>query len=128
MTLDYVLVHGTTQSSSGWDRLVDVLETAGHRAHLLDLPCDRPAFSATDYAAVGVRQTRGQLDEAHVVVGHSGAGVLLPEIGWALGASQLIWVAAVVPDMPGGASLRDDIAAAGPAMFNEEWLELREPP
>lgn len=123
-----VLVHGTTQSPCGWQRLVEALHARGHRAHLVDLPCDQPDLAGSDYAAVAQRQTGGQLSGSPVVVGHSGAGVVLPEIGAALGARHLVWLAAAVPDFEGGTSLRDAITSAGPSMFNDEWLTLREPP
>jgi pimeloyl-ACP methyl ester carboxylesterase len=74
--MDYVLVHGTTQSPRGWLRLTTHLESRGHRVAAVDLPTDRPEFGAADYAAIVREQVQGTVT-APVVVAHSGSGALL---------------------------------------------------
>ena len=53
---------------------------------------------------------------------HSGAGVLLPAIARAVSAATAVWLAAYVPDLPGGTSMLDDIKAQRDAMFHPDWL------
>lgn len=116
--MDFVLVHGTTQSPSGWDRVVDGLTARGHRAFAVDLPDDEPECVADDYA----RMVADQVDVSDpVVVAHSGGGLVLPAVGRRLGARHLVWLAAVVPDFAGGRSLLEQIAAERDTMFGPEW-------
>ncbi|MEU3767352.1 alpha/beta hydrolase [Amycolatopsis keratiniphila] len=112
--MDFVLVHGTTQSPAGWDRVAKLLTAAGHRAIAVDLltPRDLPVEGYAQHA-------RDQYDgERPVVVAHSGSGVLLPAIAEALDARALVWVAAYIPDFAGGRSLRDE----APAVLEPDWI------
>ncbi|MCP2260108.1 Alpha/beta hydrolase family protein [Streptoalloteichus tenebrarius] len=119
--MDFVLVHGTTQAPSGWDRLVAALSERGHHAHCLDLaevPADAPATAYARHA------TRWWADRARapVVVAHSGSGALLPALAQALDASHQVWLAAYVPDFDGGACLLEDVGGDPAATVNQEWL------
>lgn len=118
--MDFVLVHGTTQAPSGWDRLGHLLVNAGHRVQAVDMPVDQPDLLADDYARIAAEQVSA---DAPVVVGHSGAGLILPALGTRLGAGALVWLAAVVPDFSGGRSLAQQIEAERDAMFQSEWPE-----
>ncbi|EMD24005.1 alpha/beta fold hydrolase [Amycolatopsis azurea] len=112
--MDFVLVHGTTQSPAGWDRVAKLLRAAGHRAIAVDLltPAELPVEGYAQHA-------RDQYDgERPVVVAHSGAGVLLPAIAEALDARAMVWVAAYIPDFAGGRSLRDEVLTS----FAPEWI------
>ncbi|QXV62701.1 alpha/beta fold hydrolase [Amycolatopsis sp. TNS106] len=112
--MDFVLVHGTTQSPAGWDRVVKLLTAAGHRAIAVDLltPADLPVEGYAQHA-------RDQYDGGRpVVVAHSGSGVLLPAIAEALDARAMVWVAAYIPDFAGGRSLRDE----APAVLEPDWI------
>ncbi|WP_410651653.1 alpha/beta fold hydrolase [Amycolatopsis sp. cmx-4-54] len=112
--MDFVLVHGTTQSPAGWDRVAKLLTTAGHHAIAVDLltPVDLPIEG---YA----QHVREQYDGGRpVVVAHSGSGVLLPAIAEALDARAMVWVAAYIPDFDGGRSLRDE----APAVLEPDWI------
>jgi pimeloyl-ACP methyl ester carboxylesterase len=125
--MDYVLVHGTTQSPRGWLRLTTHLESRGHRVAAVDLPTDRPGLGASEYAAIVREQVQGTVT-APVVVAHSGSGALLPAVADALDARHMVWLAAFIPDLHGGRSLAAMIREAGQAMFSEEWLSLSIPP
>jgi hypothetical protein len=48
--MDYVLVHGTTQSPAGWQRLAGALTRRGNRVQAVDLPTSQPELLAADYA------------------------------------------------------------------------------
>jgi Alpha/beta hydrolase family len=118
---EFVLVHGSTQSPAGWDRLTGALGTHGHRVTTIDLPVDQPGWTVADYAREAATQA-GEQAGRRVVAGHSGAGVLLPAIAQAAGASAVAWLAAYVPDLAGGHSMAEDIQAHREAMFHPGWL------
>jgi pimeloyl-ACP methyl ester carboxylesterase len=118
---DVVLVHGTTQSVTGWDLLVDEVTRRGHRALAVDLHDEDPDSSMIDLAA----RCRSQLPvdlSAPIVMAHSGSGILLPEVGDALGAAHEVYLAAAVPDPAGHRSFLDEMQADPLAMFNSEWF------
>lgn len=119
--MEFVLVHGTAQGPAGWDRLAGALRSRGHTITLIDLPASQPEWSVADYAAEAAAQA-GQPTGRRVVAGHSGAGVLLPAIAQVTGASAAVWLAAYIPDLPGGQSMADDIAANRDDMFHRDWL------
>jgi pimeloyl-ACP methyl ester carboxylesterase len=124
--MDVVLVHGTTQAPTGWLALSAALSERGHRAHLVDLPTDRPDLLAEDYATIAAVQCSDA--ESPVVVAHSAGGLLLPAIGNRLGATRLVWISATIPDPTGRLSFAEEVRARGAEMFSSEWLALREPP
>jgi hypothetical protein len=39
---EFVLVHGTTQSPAGWDRLAGALRARGDQGTIIDLPAGQP--------------------------------------------------------------------------------------
>ncbi|SHF44808.1 alpha/beta fold hydrolase [Streptoalloteichus hindustanus] len=119
--MDFVLVHGTTQAPSGWDRLVEALARRGHRAHCLDLAGVPPAAPATAYAEHALRWWADRAPTP-VVVAHSGGGALLPALAQALHASHQVWLAAYVPDFDGGACLVEDVGVEPEAVVNPEWV------
>ena len=114
--MDFLLVHGSTQSPRGYDRLATALERRGHRTVAADLPRDRPEWTADRYAEVAREQARGLTEPVLVV--HSAAGALAPAVAAATGARHVAWLAAVLPD-PGRSVLdqvRDDDGIVDP-----EW-------
>jgi Alpha/beta hydrolase family len=117
--MDYVLVHGTTQAPSGWQRVADLLTEHGHQAHAVDLPVDQPDLLADDYARICVDQLPDLAEP--VVVAHSGGGLILPALATRLHARHLVWLGAVVPDFTGGRSLLDQITTDVASMFHPEW-------
>ena len=118
---EFVLVHGTTQSLAGWDLLAGELRKRGYNVITVDMPADEPEWTVADYASHAAVQA-GEPGGSRVVVGHSGAGVLLPSIAEAAGASAAVWLAAYVPDLVGGQSMLDDIKAHRDEMFSPDWL------
>ncbi|TDC74728.1 alpha/beta hydrolase [Actinomadura sp. 7K507] len=113
-----MLLHGTTQTPGGWDRLVDALRDLGHRALTVDLTSD-DELDAGGYAETVAAKVPGDLD-APVVVAHSGAGVILPAVARRLGAARQVWLAAFVPD--GKRGLLEEVSAVPEEVFNPEWL------
>ena len=70
-----VLIHGSTQSASCWDRVRPHLG----EAMTIELPANHPDATATDFARIAVDQMRDAPDDC-IVVGHSAAGSFLPHI------------------------------------------------
>lgn len=117
----FVLVHGTTQSPDGWDRLAGKLHARGHGVTTVDLSGDEQDWTPADYARHAAEQVR-DIRERPIVVAHSGAGVLLPAVAETVGAAMAVWLAAYVPDLAGGASMLDDIKTRREIMFHRDWL------
>jgi pimeloyl-ACP methyl ester carboxylesterase len=113
--MDFLLVHGSTQSPRGYDRLAAELTRRGHRAVAADLPTDRPQWTSGDYAGYVARQA--DVTEPVLVV-HSAAGALATAIAAAVGARHVAWLAAVLPDV--GRSVMDEVQADA-GMFAAEW-------
>jgi Alpha/beta hydrolase family len=125
--MDYVLVHGTTQSPAGWQRLAGALTRRGNRVQAVDLPTGQPELLAADYAGLAAGQVAGTMDHP-VVVAHSGGCLLLPAIAREVGGRRLVWLAGYIPGPAGGPSFAGEIKAAGSEMFSPEWRSLTEPP
>jgi pimeloyl-ACP methyl ester carboxylesterase len=119
--VEFILVHGTTQSPAGWDRLARALGARSHDVTTIDLPAGRPEWTVADYAGEASAQA-GEPDGRRVVVGHSGAGVLLPAIADATRASAAVWLAGYVPDLIGGQSMGEEFKAKRDAMFHPDWI------
>lgn len=115
---DIVLVHGTTQSPAGWDRLAKILTGQGHRSHTVDL-VPGVASTAREYADLAAAQLPPGLT-APVVVAHSAGGMLLPAVSRRLGARHQVWLAAYVPD--GRHALIDEMTPDPTELFNTEWV------
>jgi len=115
---DFVLIHSTGQSPTGWRRVVRALEQRGHRAHAVDLPTDEPELGADDYAEIIGRQVGG-IGEP-VVVAHSGSGILLPAAARKLDARHQVWLTAWVPDPR--ASFSEEVAQHAESAFNPDWI------
>lgn len=118
---DVLLVHGTTQSSAGFEGLAQRLRALGHRVVLAELPATEPSWKAGHFAEL-IAQRYGAGLDAPVVVAHSAAGLLLPSISAAVQARHQVWLAAVVADFAGQRSLFEELSADPAAMFNPEWV------
>ena len=115
---DFVLIHSTGQSATGWERLIGELEARGARGHAVDLPNDRPELLAQDYASFLVDHY-GDLDKP-IVLAHSGAGPLLPAAATALRARRQVWLAAWVPHP--SLSFIDDVRTYREEAFDPDWI------
>ncbi|QBI21054.1 alpha/beta hydrolase [Egibacter rhizosphaerae] len=112
---DIVLLHGTTAGQASYAPFAAALSNRGWTVHGVDLPVDRPEWRADEHAAFLAEH----LDEVDrpVVLGHSGAGLILEAVGHALDAAHLVWLAAYIP--ADGMSLVDEDLTA---VFNADWL------
>jgi hypothetical protein len=76
-----VLAHSPLTGPQAWGRLPDTLRAAGATVVVLDADDRTPPY-ATRYVADAARQiSAADPGDAVVLVGHSGAGYLLPQIG-----------------------------------------------
>jgi len=120
--MDYVMLHGTTQDPSAWDRVIALLAERGHRGYAIDFPVDKPDLTTEELAQIVVDQVGDRVREP-VVVAHSGGGLILPAAARRLGACHLVWLAAVVQDFAGGRSFFDEIEEDRGYVFGAEWPE-----
>jgi len=98
----FLLVHSPLLGPSCWGPFGNVASKAGHPIAIPNLTsastAPPPRWDALVEAAVAAGKDLGP---DLVVIGHSGAGVFLPEIAHRLGAIALLFVDAVIPPLQG---------------------------
>jgi len=114
----FCLVHGSTQNSSGWTRLVSELQKRGHRVVCADLPTDEPDASGARYAQA-IAESMRDSSEAPMVVAHSVSGTFLPLLPAYCPVSRIVFLAAFVPEI--GKSPMEQLQA-NPEMFWTDWI------
>jgi len=78
------LLHSPLTSATAWGELPDALRSRGHQVVVSEVLDDDVAPYANKYIARAAVQLRNEIgDVPLVLVGHSGAGPLLPQIGFA---------------------------------------------
>jgi pimeloyl-ACP methyl ester carboxylesterase len=84
-----VLVHSPLTSAAAWGDLPSVLRGRGHRVAVVDVADDDAPPFAARFVARAALQLREQVgDQPVLLVGHSGAGYLLPLLGAARRAAR----------------------------------------
>ncbi|BBZ10679.1 hypothetical protein MBRA_08740 [Mycobacterium branderi] len=83
---------------------------------------DKPLDDVDDYAQLAANQITARGDVT--IVGHSGAGTLLPSIAAALDAVAVVWLAAYIPDFVNGRSLVEEIHTEPAKLFHPEWVGI----
>jgi hypothetical protein len=124
----FVLVHSPLVGPVTWSWVSKELHRRGHRAAV---PSVRHAVVSGGWRAfVRAAVQEAQLDEHGVLVGHSGAGPLLPVIASQLDPSpaRLVFVDAAVPPVSGEAPLvpeefRDSLRSLAPDGRLPKWSE-----
>ena len=79
-----------------WDRLIPELESRGHRAVAMDLPCETLDAGCARNAEV-VRAAIADCGEDLVLVGHSAGGLTIPLVAQARPVRRLVFIAALLP-------------------------------
>ena len=102
----FSLVHGAWHGAWCWQALVPELEGRGHRAIAVELPCDDPAATFSDYADVVVAALEGVDDEV-VLVAHSLGGHTAPLVAARRPVQRLVYLCARLADP--GRSLLDQL-------------------
>jgi hypothetical protein len=105
MGASFVLVHSPLVGPVTWSWVADELRRRGHYVVVPSLT--RAAVSGGCQACVQTVVRHAHIDEAAILVGHSGAGPLLPAIAREMHppARRLVFVDAAVPPIEGAAAL-----------------------
>jgi hypothetical protein len=100
----FLLVHSPVTGPSTWRWVADELRARGHQ---VSVPSVRPPYDSWEIFADAVAtQAAGQAAGPAAVVGHSGAGPLLPQIAARItAAGPLVFVDADLPPETGEATL-----------------------
>ena len=95
----YVLIPGAGGDAWYWHLVAPLLEEAGHRAVPVGLPANDPDAGLDAYvaAALDAIDASDAADGDVVVVGQSLGGFTAPVVAERLGASLLVFVAAMIP-------------------------------
>jgi pimeloyl-ACP methyl ester carboxylesterase len=107
------LVHGGGFGAWCWERLIPELEARGHHAATVDLTPEDQEGGAARCAAV-VAEAFAAVDDL-VLVGHSGAGLIIPLVAAERPVRRLIFLHALLP-RPSQSAV--DQLKAEPDMFN----------
>lgn len=100
----FVLVHGAFQDASSWDRVVPLLEDAGHTVVAVDLPgrdaegADAQAVGLADHIATAQAAVEAA-GEPVILVGHSFGGMTISGVAEAVPdqVDLLVYLAAYIP-------------------------------
>jgi len=117
-----LLVHGAFCQGWVWDETVLALRAAGHRAEALDLPSSGSTAGSLgnlDSDVEAVTAVLNRIDEGVVLVGHSGGGMVLTELGDHPQVLHSVYVAALWPQK--GQSVGDLLGGQFP-----DWITVRE--
>jgi pimeloyl-ACP methyl ester carboxylesterase len=115
----FCLIHGSTQSPAGWDRLIPELRRHGSDAFAVNLPVDEPEAGATRYAEAIAETIRSIARDDVVAVAHSASGIFLPLLPERCRLRRLVFLAAFIPQL--GTSPLQQLSA-DPSMMNAAWI------
>jgi hypothetical protein len=114
----FAFVSGSETSRGAWDLVLERLRESGHTGciHGLD------EISWTDGVEAGIQALADRIgrEEGTILVGHSLAGLFLPSIGEAIGATSEVYIAALIPQP--GRSVFDQLLM-GEEIFSRSWTE-----
>lgn len=111
----YVLIPGAGGEAWYWHLVAPLLERAGHRAVPVALPASDPDAGLDAYVGAALDAV-GRVDGDAIVVGQSLGGFTAPVVAERLGATALVFVAAMIPAP--GETAGDWWATSG---FHEVW-------
>ncbi len=112
----FVLVHGSGQNATCWERVAAILRGRGHDVAAPDLP-KAPERDTLDGHARRIAAAVPGADA--IVVAHSLSGIFLPLVPAHAACRQLVFLAAVLPEAR--RSVREQLEA-DPSMFDAAWL------
>ncbi|MDT7755393.1 MAG: hypothetical protein QOH27_1291 [Mycobacterium sp.] len=120
----FALVHGAWLGAWSWESLTPLLQQAGHKVVVMDLPTEDGTASFDTYADVVCHALERSQDDV-VLVGHSYGGHTIPLVAARRPVRHLVYVCALVPDV--GRSMLDQLQR-DPQMLNPRWVDgLSEP-
>jgi hypothetical protein len=87
--VSFVLAHSPLTGPAAWGRLPGVLHDLGHEALVLDINADyAPPYAVRYVAAAAAQIAAADPTSPLVLVAHSGAGYLLPQLGFTQRAAR----------------------------------------
>lgn len=87
--VSFVLAHSPLTGHAAWGTLPDVLRDEGHDALVLDvIDDDAPPYAVRYVAAAAAQVAAAQPAAPLILVAHSGAGYLLPQLGFTQRAAR----------------------------------------
>lgn len=98
-----VLVHGPCGTPAVWSRLVPLLDDVGISSIAPHLPSSLPASDLDDWALL--QSVLDDVDGPAVLVGHSGGGFTITQVGEHPAVRHLVYLDGFLPDV--GETLRD---------------------
>lgn len=110
MTASVVLLHSPLTTAAVWGAVPRLLREAGRDVVVAQVDSDDEPPYALRYVAAVAQQLRASVGSGRcVLVGHSGAGPLLPQVGFARHAAQAtvdgyVFLDAMLPRVPRAAS------------------------
>jgi Alpha/beta hydrolase family len=114
----FALVSGSETSCDSWDLVLDRLREGGHTGRVYGL--DEISWTHGVEAAIQALADSIDCDKETILVGHSIAGLFLPSIGEAIGATSQIYIAALIPQP--GRSVFDQLLMSE-EIFSHSWAE-----
>jgi hypothetical protein len=114
----FVFVSGSETSCDAWNLVLDGLRELGHACCSHGLG----EISWTDDIEAGIQALADRIGRVNetILVGHSIAGLFLPSLGEALGATSEVYIAALIPH-PGKSVL--DQLLMDEEIFSHSWTE-----
>src|SRR5687768_13071780 len=118
----FFLLHGAFCQGWVWSGTAQALVARGHRVHTPDLPSSGPDAAGLGGLADDVAVVRRSLDQADpgiaLLVGHSGAGMVLAALADHPAVAHSVYVAALHPEQ--GQSVADLLGGGMP-----DWMQVR---
>jgi hypothetical protein len=122
--VSFVLAHSPLSGPAAWGQLPDVLRELGHHVLVLDITADSsPPYAVRYVAAAAAQIAAAEPTSPLVLVAHSGAGYLLPQLGFSQRAARravggYVFLDAGIP-VPRPSTRLGLLAAEDPAMADE---------
>jgi pimeloyl-ACP methyl ester carboxylesterase len=114
----FAIVSGSETSCGAWNHVLERLRELGHTCRIHGL--DEISWTHGVEAPIQDLADRIGCDNETILVGHSIAGLFLPSIGEALGASSQVYIAALIPQP--GKSVFDQLLM-NEEIFFRSWTE-----
>ncbi len=114
----FALISGSETSCDSWNHMLDRLRECGHTGRVYGL--DEISWAHGIKAAIQALADSIGCGNETILVGHSIAGLFLPSLGEAIGATSQIYIAALIPQP--GRSVLDQLLVSE-EIFSRSWAE-----
>lgn len=99
----FTLLHGGAHTPWYWNLVRTELERHGHRVVTPSIPMEDQSATLTDWTRIALQHAREEIGESTseiVVVGHSSAGMITPQVAQGLNAARIVLLSAQIA-LPG---------------------------